>query len=325
MRDKAFLDDTSRYPLLLRYVAVLLATPSVIRHESPRRRALPPSSDLQVARLRLIRSAACYAELALLAGTWGPATMEARVENKGVHINHVADRTSKYSRYRKGVVPRKETFDALTENEYSVVSLRYWTNHPIGVLLLSPKLSHEQILIILESLPEGEARQLLWDEHGGARREVPDSEELIDELVALQSIDGLIAILGRLRIRTLLGQTEDIDLYETALLDCFPEVVARSVHLSIARYSLMQALSDFLDWQCGWAEIRRKVDGKSNSVDTGKFWLSLWQRFEEASRKTSPDWSPELDAEQISNQKRMDDQLELDKPVSPSRKRTKKR
>lgn len=104
-----------------------------------------------------------------------------------------------------------------------------------------------------------------------------------------------------------------MDLCETALLDCFPEVRAHSVHLSIARYSLMQALSDFLNWQCGWAEIGRKLEEKTGEPDIGNFWPYLWRRFEEASQTTPTKGSLRLNSEQISQQKQMEDWLELAK------------
>ncbi len=244
--------------------------------------------------------------------------MEAQIEGKGASTKLVErdhKGTSKYARYTKGVRPRKETHSAV-EKKYPESNLRYWYYHPIGVLLLSPELSYEQIITALEWLPRGEARRLIWDERRPSRWEVPDSEEHAAKLAALQSIDGLTAIVGRIRLRFLLGQTEDVDLYEAALLDCFPEVVARSVHLSIARYSLMQALSDFLNWQCGWVEIGRELEEKTREPDIGNFWPYLWRRFEEASQRIPAKGGLRLNSEQVSQQKQMEDWLELDKSIS---------
>lgn len=253
--------------------------------------------------------------------------MEAQIEGKGVSTKLIErDRkgTSKYSRYAKGVRPRKETHDAV-EKKYPGSNLRYWHFHPIGVLLLIPDLSYDQIITALEWLPKGEARGLIWDERQPSRWEVPDSEEHATELAALQSIDGLTAILGRIRLRFLLGQTEDVDLYETALLDCFPEVTAHSVHLSIARYSLMQALSDFLNWQCGWAEIGRKLEEETKEPDIGNFWPYLWRRFQDASSTAPSDWPLILDAEHVLRQRQMEDSLELGKSTSMTPNLTRRR
>ncbi len=150
---------------------------------------------------------------------------------------------------------------------------------------------------------------MMWVEDGAKRWEVPDSEELLEELAALKSIDGLLVILGRMRLRMLLQQTEDIDLYETALLDCFPEVVGVTVQLSVARHPLLQSLSDFLDWQCGWADIRRRAEEKTGEVGTGDFWPSLCRRVEEAAVATASRHI-ELDSEQIARVKQQSDELE---------------
>jgi hypothetical protein len=244
--------------------------------------------------------------------------MEAKIEGKGTSTKLVAHKsggTSKYSRYLKGAVPRKKTLNAVKakydgENGNLKSNLLYWAYHPIAIFLLEEKLSCEQIIRTLEWLPEGDARKLIWDEHGIQRREIPDSAELADALAALQSIEGLTAILGKLRLRYLIGQTEDLDLYETALLDCFPEVLARSTHLSIARYSLMQALADFLDWQCGWVLVGRQAEVTLEDR-TEEFWSSLWRRFEAASAKNATTHVLMLDSALILRQKDIEDLLEI--------------
>ena len=248
----------------------------------------------------------------MLTGTWVPTAMEALIEGKGVStklIERKCQTTSKNSRYARGVRPRTETREAV-KKKYKQSQLPYWHFHPIGVFLLIPELSYEEIIAALEFLPHSEARRMIWDENRSPRWEVPDSEEHAADLAALQSIDGLTAILGRIRLRFLLGQTEEVDVYETALLDCFPEVVAHSVHLSIARYSLMQALSDFLNWQCGWAEIGGKLEEEAKESNTGDFWPSLWQRFEETSQAAPINKSLKFNSEQVSQQKQMEDMLE---------------
>lgn len=265
--------------------------------EIPRHRTQAPEPDLLAARLRLLRAAACYTELAGLSGTWNAAGIEAAIENKGVSTKReerAAQGTHKYRRYRDGAPPRLETLE-IVEQKYPKTSLRYWTYHPVGVLLLSPELSQKQIVDAIEHLPDGEARRMMWAARGKTRVEIPDSEELIDELVSLQSVDGLVVILGRLRLRMLLGQTDDIDLYEHGVLDCFPEVVGRNAHLSVARHPLMQALSDFLCWQCNWAGPHEALDATGGaSVRTGDFWPLLWSRLEKAASNTQLAQRPDL-------------------------------
>lgn len=183
--------------------------------------------------------------------------------------------------------------------------------HPIGLLLLTPTLSHIQVVEALEHLPDGEARRMMWIERGHARSEVPHSEELIDELVELQPIDGLIVILGGLRLRMFLGQTDDIDLYEHGVLDCFPEVVGRSLHLSVARYPLMQALCDFLDWQSGWAETNDVVYRlEHEAVIAGDFWPSLWNRLEGAADTVSLPKQVDAISAEIERIRRREEDLE---------------
>lgn len=238
--------------------------------------------------------------------------MEAAIENKGVSTKRserAAEGTNKYRKFRDGALPRSETIK-IVEAKYPQSLLRYWAHHPLGALLLRPKLTHSQIIDSIEYLPDGEARRMMWVPRSKTHTVIPDSEELLDELVSLQSIDGLIVILGRLRLRLLLGQTEHIDLYEHRVIDCFPEVLASSLHLSIARHALMQALSDFLDWQCGWAEARRGSNKKVSASGIGRLWPSLWRRFEDAPQKAPTKSNIELYPQLVLQQQRLNEKIE---------------
>lgn len=209
-------------------------------------------------RLSVLRGAACYAEFALLAGTWTTTGIEASLDGKGVGTRDATsgEGTRKYARYLKGSIPSDKTLSAISA-KYPTTLLRFWAIHPIGQLLTDSDLSVDSVLRLLELLPVGPARQLVWVESPGVlaqtsfRREVPDDEETIAALADLRTTDALLALLGRHRLRRLVGQTEYDDVYEFALMDCFGDVVGGDPHLCLAKHVLIRAFADYLEWPCG--------------------------------------------------------------------------
>ncbi|SDX70717.1 hypothetical protein [Lysobacter enzymogenes] len=226
-----------------------------------------PSPALAQHRLSLLRGAACYAELALLAGTWTTTGIEASLDGKGVGTQRGAtsgEGTRKYARYLLGAIPSEKTINAISK-KHGNTALRFWTVHPIGQLLTDGDISVDTVLRLLEMLPAGIARSRVWDESPEAlarssfRREVPDDTDTIDSLADLRTTDAFLALLGRHRLRRLMGQTEFDDVYEFALMGCFAAVVGSCPHLCLAKHVLVPAFADYLEWPFGDSPTQRPI------------------------------------------------------------------
>ncbi|MGH8052243.1 MAG: hypothetical protein ACREPB_16405 [Arenimonas sp.] len=248
-----------------------------------------PTEAVSARRLQLLRSAACYAEYACLAGTWTPGGIERELDNKGNPGTQTKQGTSRYRQYlENGTHPKPNTVKAFAKRlmgEHVIeTQLLYWAIHPIGILLTSTTLTNDEILDFLDALPTGigSARSLLWDESDivirtGFRFEIPDDEENIEALVNLKSTEGFLALLGRLRLRQLQGQLDYVDLYENALVDCFAEVVASDPHLCLAKDAMLITFANFLDWQCGWNQPAKTE--ANMIVDEGEeFWQDIFHQ-----------------------------------------------
>lgn len=214
----------------------------------------PPTPELAVHRLRVMRGAAFYAELAAQTGTWSARGIELALDGKGVLTKGAPSRgesVNKYSRYLKGTVP-KGTFRTACE-KYPDSEFEYWARHPIGQLLTRADLAAGEVVAMLEQIPGGVARQLIWDENAGSRphgsrREVPDRPENIQALAELRTTDALLALLARRRLRRMMGQTEHEDVYEFAIMDCFADVVGSQPHLCLAQHVIVPTFADYLEW-----------------------------------------------------------------------------
>ncbi|MFK3648013.1 hypothetical protein ACI2IY_06185 [Lysobacter enzymogenes] len=227
-------------------------------------------------RLSLLRGAACYAEFALLAGTWTTTGIEASLDGKGVGTQRRAisgEGTRKYARYLTGGIPSEKTINAISA-KYPKTALRFWAAHPIGQLLTDGDLTADAVLRLLETLAAGVARSRVWDEspellaRSSFRREVPDDIDTINALADLRTPDALLALLGRHRLRRLMGQTEFDDIYEFALMDCFAAVVGNCPHLCLAKHVLVPVFADYLEWPFGEAPTQHSLadrDGGSRA------------------------------------------------------------
>ena len=135
--------------------------------------------------------------------------------------------------------------------------LRFWAIHPIAILLTDSSLKTEVVIDLLDMVPFGTERQLIWDESQatistlGRRREYPIDEETIKELADIGTTNAFLALLGRHRLHKLIGQFEFDDLYEFALMDCFAKVVGSDPHLCIAQNTLVTTFADYLQWPPG--------------------------------------------------------------------------
>lgn len=230
-------------------------------------------------RLSLLRGAACYAEFALLAGTWTTTGIEASLDGKGVGTQRGAisgEGTRKYARYLLGAIPSEKTLNTIS-TKYPNTALRIWAVHPIGQLLTDGELSVDAVLRLLEMLPAGVARSRVWDEPPEAlarnsfRREVPDDIDTINALADLRTADAFLALLGRHRLRRLIGQTEFDDLYEFALMDCFGAAVGSSPHLCLAKHVLVAAFADYLEWPFGGSQMQPAITA-SDDGGREKYW-----------------------------------------------------
>lgn len=247
-----------------------------------------PSRDQAQQRLSLLRGAACYAEFALLAGTWTTTGIEASLDSKGVGTQRGAsggDGTRKYARYLTGTVPSEKTLRTISI-KHPGTSLRLWAVHPIGQLLTDSDLSVDSVLHLMKMLPTGAARQLVWVESSESsfRREVPDDVECIDTLASLRTTDALLALLGRHRLRRLMGQIEFDDVYEFALMDCFGEIVGSDPHLCLAKHVLIPTFADYLEWPCGGSSEQLHT-AEFDDRDRTRYWEGVSRQIDRAQKE----------------------------------------
>ena len=241
-----------------------------------------PTPELAQQRLDLLRGAACYAELATLAGTWSAATIESTLDDRSVGSREISskdDRTNKYVRYLKGAVPNEKTIVSVLA-KYPESNLRLWKAHPIGLLLTNGSLDSNAVIDLLELVPHGPERQLLWDESAetlaslGRRREYPIDEETIGDLSDIGTTNAFLALLGRRRLHNLIGQFELDDFYEVAMMDCFAKVVGSDPHLRITQHILVPAFSDYLQWPPGCGD--EYVSGFDfKSMESKRYWKGV--------------------------------------------------
>ncbi|QWP77220.1 hypothetical protein J5226_02105 [Lysobacter sp. K5869] len=255
---------------------------------SPASETRPSPAQAQY-RLSLLRGAACYAEFALLAKTWTTTGIEASLDGKGVGTQRGAtsgEGTRKYARYLVGAIPSEKTINAISK-KHGNTALRFWAAHPIGQLLTDGDLSADTVLRLLEMLPAGIARSRVWDESPEAlarssfRREVPDDIDTINALADLRTTDAFLALLGRHRLRRLMGQTELDDVYEFALMDCFAAVVGNSPHLCLTKHVLVPVFADYLEWPFGEVATQRSIAGLDDG-SRAEYWDDVARKIDRA-------------------------------------------
>lgn len=204
--------------------------------------------------LKELRSAACYAELAVHAGTWDPNDIEAKVFDRSYKKTGPNRRRGTFYKAMNGTVIQPRYLPDI-ESVFPSSRIRWWRAHPLAEILCNASLEQDGVLKALGTCPAGEERQLMWDEkYVGMlswerfRIEVPDNVETIDALVQIGSVESLLMLVGRMRLAQLRGRSELDMAYECAVWKTLPACVARSPHLLLGSEALLAALDGFLSW-----------------------------------------------------------------------------
>ncbi|MBK9494699.1 MAG: hypothetical protein IPO08_09160 [Xanthomonadales bacterium] len=212
----------------------------------------PPTSTPLL--LQALRSAACYAELAVLSGSWDPNDIEEKVFDRSYKKTGPAKRRATFYKAMHGTVVQPRYLPDI-ESIFLDTRIRWWRAHPLGEILCNAALEQDGVLKALKTCPAGEVRKLMWDESCvGAfsceqfRVELPDSIETIEALVRIGTVESLLVLVGRMRLAQLRGRSELDSEYEHAVLKTLPTCVARSPHLLLGSEALLAALDGFLSW-----------------------------------------------------------------------------
>lgn len=205
--------------------------------------------------LRALRSAACYAELALVSSSWGPYSIEHKVyDRKPNYSGPKKARGTFYSQRNGTVLPPRCVNDV--EKKFPRSRIRWWSEHPIAQILCDASLEQDGVLKALGTCPAGDERRLMWDEEfvgmlSGERFRVEkrDCSDTIAALVGIGSVESLLVLIGRMRLAQLRGGDTSLDMaYERAIWETLPTCIARSPHLYFGHEALLAALEGFLSW-----------------------------------------------------------------------------
>jgi len=202
-----------------------------------------------------LRSAACYAELALQSGSWDPNTIEEKIFSRSYKETGPKKRRGTFYKAMNGTVVQPRYLSRI-EEVYPATRIRWWREHPLAEILCNGSLQQDGVLKAIATCPAGQERQLMWDEdYVGMlswerfRVEIPDSVETIASLARIGSVESLLVLLGRMRLSQLRGGGTCLDMeYECAVWQVLPTCVARSPHLYLGHEALLAALDRFLSW-----------------------------------------------------------------------------
>ncbi len=205
--------------------------------------------------LPVMQSAACYAELAEIAGSWGEKEIEKGIwDRDSKQIDHMKFRGT-FENTIAGGCPRHEHIKRIVER-HQQSNLHMWRRHPIGEILCVPALRQDDILENLRTLANTPVAKHIWvktiaifNTDISQLIEIEDSKHSIATLSKQACPWVLQALLGRMRLNQLRGETRlDIE-FERAIWEIFPACVAGSPHLYIAQHALTAALENFFKWE----------------------------------------------------------------------------
>lgn len=205
--------------------------------------------------LAAMQSAAVYAELASVTGSWEPNEIERRLYKRDWNKPGPARLRGTFYGARNGGnihAARAEAVRSLAPDS----NLDWWRRHPLGLILCDASLGQDGVLDALRMLPQGPERSCIWDERWVSTltattiaREIQDSSEVIQRLAVMRTPSALLAVVGRMRLNQLRAANGFLDVdYEKALLHMLPETIAHSPHLFLGQDALLEAVWLFLRW-----------------------------------------------------------------------------
>lgn len=212
----------------------------------------PPTSVPDL--LTAMQSAAAYAELAVLAGSWEPNDIERRLYGREWNKTGNDKLRGTFRSPRDGGKIHASHVDKI-RSLFPDSHLSWWQRHPIAQILCDASLGQDAVLDALNTLPKGPERQCVWNDYVGAFtwtpfvRELPDTADVIQRLAGMQTPFALLALIGRMRLAQLRGADGCIDVkYEKALLHMLPDCIAYSPQLFLGQEALQEAVWRFLWW-----------------------------------------------------------------------------
>lgn len=223
--------------------------------------------------LELLRSAGCFAEFALLAGTWSTTGIENALDNRGpANRNEIEVRppgSNVYRRYLDGRVPSHRKIKAIVE-KYPRTSLVAWSQHVLGLLICDQHRRMSELFYLAREPDFAEWEIFLYDSNLGNHPSLKQSEDTSRYQYGTEITD-LISLVARIRFGD--KNNEYKFFLMPQLFDVFPRVIARSPHLYLARDVLLSCLREFMRWPIHY----ESSDPYSYSLRTREF--SFNERF----------------------------------------------
>lgn len=216
-----------------------------------------------------LSSAAVYAELARMCGTWSADRIEDVVENRIAESRPLA---TGFRPATKDVEPsrsdRKKSFYALrngsTLKPYRAVRIQaafprsnimLWWKHPLAEVLCNPQLGIDAIVEWLKMLPRGPVRRCIWEPVATPtpgfkpERLTAWTPLLVSSLERVGNDVALFALIARLRIEQLLGNSDGGLEAAQAAWNILPLAMASRTNILVSKDALIIAMDYFLSWQ----------------------------------------------------------------------------
>lgn len=230
--------------------------------------SLGTAMDLKPAKAlyRELSSAAVDAELARVARSWNVDEIESYVLQRKAGLSHGAALAER--RGRAGPRRGKKTFHAIrdggalkpghAERLQALLpksNLALWFAHPLADVLCHPALSVESLMDYLRRLPLGAVRASVWRDAAIQTKGMPLlslapwDAQLRASLERIGTPTSLFALLARLRLEQLVGNS-DGGLDATRIIwRVLPRAISKCTHLLVSKDALIAALDHFLGWQ----------------------------------------------------------------------------
>lgn len=208
----------------------------------------PKDSPLKDKTIRKMVTAACYAEIALAAGSeWDPTELERVIDGK-----EYGSFTGRYRRLFRGIVPKDDNANQLLVRFDNKCQISKWRDHPFWKLLSLRDLTHRDIELALLSVTS-EVNHHIWmwgptnDEMSDIRfiRGFPWREQ-IEDIASYRDFDALVTLVAYAREGRDSGMIQEYIKAARGCLDIFPSVVTKQPHLYICWKLLAKRLKSLL-------------------------------------------------------------------------------